>query len=222
VLKGSYPNPQLADDAVPTTLPPSGPAGGDLAGSFPNPTIKPGVIPTSLPPTGSAGGDLAGSYPNPELAPKGAIVGDIMGFKEGNVWGPVPRSHQAEAVPSGPAGGDLDGTYPNPTIARKGALDGEALTWDANEGAYLPKRAGFRTQLDFFSTLLGNLVDGQTLFPLSLVPADSTQIKLSVNGVEYLEAEGAFRYDAANNRIQFIPVNFAIKATDQPHLEYPV
>jgi hypothetical protein len=221
-LVGTFPNPALRPGLIPTTLPPSGSAGGDLVGTYPSPTLRPGLIPTTLPPSGPAGGDLEGTYPSPQIAQKGAAVGDLMGFRSDGSWGPVPRSHQAEAIPSGPAGGDLAGTFPNPTIAQKGAADGEALTWDANAGAYLPKRAGFRIQFDFFSTILGNLVDNQTLFPLSLVPADATQIKFVINGVEYLEAEGWFRYDAGSNRIQFIPANFAIKTTDQPHLEYPV
>jgi len=86
--------------AIPTTLPPSGAAGGSLAGSYPNPTI-------------AASGVTAATYGSTTTVPQIAISA------EGRVTTAtsVAIAFPASLPPSGTASGDLTGTYPGPTIA---------------------------------------------------------------------------------------------------------
>jgi hypothetical protein len=101
-----------------------------------------GQLPTTLPPSGTAGGDLIGNYPNPTLnatsnvntiiqanrldqmaAPTTSLSLNsqkIVNLANGTAstdaatFGQIPTT----LPPSGTAGGDLSGTYPNPTAAR--------------------------------------------------------------------------------------------------------
>jgi Repeat of unknown function (DUF5907) len=137
-LTGVYPNPtinngvittnKLANNSV-TTL-------KIVDASVTSAKLAAGVIPTSLPPNGTAGGDLAGSYPNPTIN-NGAITNGKLADNSVTtskvVDGSITLAKLGPDVilgsggaPSGPAGGDLSGIYPNPSI-NNGAITSTKL-----------------------------------------------------------------------------------------------
>ncbi|HLP27198.1 MAG TPA: hypothetical protein VK147_01075, partial [Candidatus Didemnitutus sp.] len=97
----------LAPGTIPTTLPPSGPAGGELTGTYPNPLIQNGVITTAKIADGAVSNTKLGSN---SVTTDKIVDGTVQAIDL------APGLIPTVFPPSGAAGGELTGNYPNPLI----------------------------------------------------------------------------------------------------------
>lgn len=170
---------------LPTSLPPNGAAGGDLAGTFPNPTlagtanvntiVRASRLDQMAAPTSAVG---LGSQKITALA-NGTLSTDAAAF------GQIP----ATLPPTGTASGDLSGTYPAPAVAK---VNGVSVTGVAATGNVLTASSSSAAAWTAPAVASVNTLTGAVVLTPAVIGAANQLVPTAVKTGAYTAAPGDY------------------------------